>query len=66
MYRGTTASFSNIHGSIFFFSFFSFFVFFFLLHVFLGIFIGDLGRWAIEKEGDGDKFESIHTHIHFP
>lgn len=29
MYRGTTASFSNIHGSIFFFSFFSFFVFFF-------------------------------------
>lgn len=56
----------RIYTVRFFFFFFFFFCLFFLLHVFLGIFIGDLGRWAIEKEGDGDKFESIHTHIHFP
>lgn len=57
---GTTASFSNIHGSIFFFLFF-------LLHFYFREFLSsDLERWAIEKEGKGDKFESIRTHIHFP
>lgn len=63
VYRTCTGE-QPLHFRIYTVRFFLLFFPLFFTLLYLGIFISDLERWAIEKEGDGDKFESIH--IHFP